>query len=173
VSLYKVIQYIKYRWKAQGRHGTHSPFVYAFIEDLLIKSKSGDALINDIKRYFQFEEILECTKVQEGVLTFAPVAVGNIVEGNNPKYATLTGFSRLYIFREVASSKPLLEDLILKMRPEDVLLIMPLYTARDHMMQWEVIKNNKKVKLSIDLFDMGLLFFREEFKEKQAFVLKY
>lgn len=30
-----VFEYIKYRWNARGRHGTHSPFVYDFVDKCL------------------------------------------------------------------------------------------------------------------------------------------
>lgn len=38
---------------------------------------------------------------------------------------------------------------------------------------WEEIKNNTEVTLSLDLFYVGIVFFRKEQKEKEHFVLKY
>lgn len=38
---------------------------------------------------------------------------------------------------------------------------------------WEKIKGNEKVRLTLDLFHFGLVFFRAEQKEKEHFVLKY
>ena len=32
VPVNKVLEYINYRWKSKGRHGTHSPFVYDFVD---------------------------------------------------------------------------------------------------------------------------------------------
>lgn len=37
---------------------------------------------------------------------------------------------------------------------------------------WETVVANPAVKMSIDVFDFGLLFFKEAFKEKQHFVLR-
>jgi predicted O-methyltransferase YrrM len=38
---------------------------------------------------------------------------------------------------------------------------------------WEEIKNHPEVTLSLDLFSVGIIFFRKEQKEKEHFVLKY
>ena len=173
MTLYEAIQYLKYKWKAKGRHGTHSPFVYAFIEEVLMNAKSREALMKNIKHYFQFREILECAKTQDGMLTFLPASIGNLPEDSPRQRSILKGFNRLYIFKPETTNPLIFKELLLQMKAEDVLLIMPLYTTKDHNSQWEVIKNDQKVRLSMDLFDMGLLFFREEFKEKQAFALKY
>jgi hypothetical protein len=35
VTLHAIIEYLKYRIKAKGRHGTHSPFVYALVDQVL------------------------------------------------------------------------------------------------------------------------------------------
>jgi len=173
VTLHETIQYINYKWNAKGRHGTHSPFVYAFIEEVLMRAESKGGLVKNIKHYFQFEDIFEYSKTQEGMPTFLPVVMDNPVEDSRRKTATLGGFSRLYIFSPEATNPLFFKELLSKMRPEDVLLITSLYKTKAHTSQWEVIKNDQKVKLSMDLFDIGLLFFREEFKEKQEFVLKY
>jgi hypothetical protein len=38
---------------------------------------------------------------------------------------------------------------------------------------WEKICKDDRVTLSIDLFFIGLVFFRKEFREKQHFVIRY
>lgn len=38
---------------------------------------------------------------------------------------------------------------------------------------WDEIKNHSEVTLSIDLFYVGIIFFRKEQKEKEHFILKY
>ena len=38
---------------------------------------------------------------------------------------------------------------------------------------WEIIKSDPAVHLSIDLFFMGVVFFKDEFKIKQHFTIRY
>jgi predicted O-methyltransferase YrrM len=38
---------------------------------------------------------------------------------------------------------------------------------------WKEIKNDKQITMSIDLFYFGIVLFKDEFKEKQHFILKY
>ena len=38
---------------------------------------------------------------------------------------------------------------------------------------WENIKQDPAVTCSIDLFFIGIVFFRKEFKEKQHFVIRF
>ena len=44
-------EYIKYRWKAKGRHGIHSPFVYDFVDNCL-KIKLDDQTKDNLKKLF-------------------------------------------------------------------------------------------------------------------------
>jgi len=38
---------------------------------------------------------------------------------------------------------------------------------------WETIKKDAAVTCSIDLFFIGIVFFRKEFKEQQHFVIRF
>lgn len=51
MTLHAFTAYIKYRLKAKSRHGIHSPFVYAFIDNCLGK-KSKNSLEQRINEYF-------------------------------------------------------------------------------------------------------------------------
>ncbi len=38
---------------------------------------------------------------------------------------------------------------------------------------WKEIKTDKRVSLTIDLFYIGIVFFRKENKEKENFIIKF
>lgn len=50
MNLHSFIQYLKYRRIALGRHGMHSPFVYALVEDC-IQRPDGRSLLKRIQSY--------------------------------------------------------------------------------------------------------------------------
>lgn len=51
MSFHTFIEYLKYRLKAKGRHGTHSPFVYAFVDQVLM-DKSPVPFKEKLETYF-------------------------------------------------------------------------------------------------------------------------
>jgi hypothetical protein len=54
-----------------------------------------------------------------------------------------------------------------------VLIFDDIYWTADMTKAWEEIKTHPAVTLSIDLYKVGLIFFRKENKQKEHFCLKY
>lgn len=57
--------------------------------------------------------------------------------------------------------------------PGSVLIFDDIHWTRGMESAWKEIIAHPSVTVSIDLFFVGLVFFREEFREKQHFVLRY
>jgi len=79
------------------------------------------------------------------------------VDGNHRKEPTLNYFNQL----------------LLKKRPETILVFDDIHWSREMEEAWELIKSHPSVKCAIDLFFIGVIFFREEFKEKQDFIIRF
>ncbi len=63
---------------------------------------------------------------------------------------------------------------LLKITNENSVLIFDdIYWSEGMTKAWEEIKNHSTVTLSIDLYKIGLIFFRKENKQKEHFCLKY
>jgi predicted O-methyltransferase YrrM len=79
------------------------------------------------------------------------------VDGNHQKEATLRYF------------KLLSEKII----PSSILIFDDIHWSKEMEEAWTLIKEHPSVKLSIDLFFMGLVFFSYDFRAKQHFIIRY
>jgi len=79
------------------------------------------------------------------------------IDGNHKYEATLKYFN----------------ELLKSTNENSVLIFDDIYWTPDMTKAWEEIKANPAVTLSIDLYKVGLVFFRKENKQKEHFCLKY
>lgn len=56
---------------------------------------------------------------------------------------------------------------------EDILVFDDIHWSKGMEKAWEEIKKNERVSCSIDLFFVGVVFFRKEFKEKLHFTIRF
>jgi len=98
----------------------------------------------------RFEETLALTLKQMEPIDFA------YIDGNHREKPTLQYF-------EMISEK---------MRPNSVVAIGDIYWSKEMESAWESIKNHPLVTLTIDLFDLGLVFFRRDRVAKEHFRLR-
>jgi len=78
------------------------------------------------------------------------------MDGNHKKVPTLHYFN---LFLE-------------KINTNSIVVIDDIHWSTEMEEAWESLINSEKVRLSIDLFRMGILFFRKELS-KQHFIIKY
>ena len=96
-------------------------------------------------------------QVLEGVLDAAgPIGLA-FVDGNHRREPTLRYFDRL----------------IVRASPSSVLIFDDIHWSEEMEEAWAAIKKDTRVFLTVDLFFVGLVFFREEFKVKQDFVVRF
>ena len=55
---------------------------------------------------------------------------------------------------------------------ETVFVFDDIYWSKEMSLAWNEIKNHSKVKITIDLFEIGIVFFRKQQNEKQHYILK-
>jgi len=56
---------------------------------------------------------------------------------------------------------------------ETTIIIRDIHSTAKHTRYWNRMVKDERVRLSIDVYSRGLLLFKDEFKEKQHFILKY
>jgi hypothetical protein len=62
---------------------------------------------------------------------------------------------------------------ITKAHNNTILVFDDIHWSKEMELAWSEIKNNPLVRCTIDIFFLGFVFFREEFKEKQDFVIRF
>jgi hypothetical protein len=158
-------QKIKYWRKAQNRHDIHSPFVYGFVEQILNgKWKSAlRAMDNPV-------EGVALNKKQERLLsqiiTYYRVSVVNLNEKPLKTAANNPDLVALWIYTDVPD-KPI------NCSASDIVVFLGIHSSKKTFRSWELHCQNTTVRLSLDVFEAGILFFRKDFIVKQHFVLKY
>jgi predicted O-methyltransferase YrrM len=116
------------------------------------------------KRNFENLEIRN-TEIIEGNFddTLFPVVRGlsmvdfAFIDGNHRREPTIRYF----------------QQLLTKTNNDSILVFDDIHWSSEMEAAWEMIKNNASVTSSIDLFFIGIVFFRKEFKEKQHFVIRF
>ena len=79
------------------------------------------------------------------------------IDGNHTKETTLNYFTLL----------------IEKSHNETIMVFDDINWSEGMQEAWDIIRKNERVKISIDLFYMGILFFRKEQKEQEHFVIRF
>jgi predicted O-methyltransferase YrrM len=65
------------------------------------------------------------------------------------------------------------QELLLKTYEHSILVFDDIHWSGEMEAAWQTIKNHDAVTCSIDLFFIGIIFFRKEFKEKQHFKISF
>jgi predicted O-methyltransferase YrrM len=104
----------------------------------------------------------------------------NLLEGNFdellPKVLpTLKGRKLIFVdgnHRYEATRQYFLQSLAF-LDQDDVLVFDDIHWSEEMEKIWSEIKNHQQVACTIDLFFIGIVFFRKEFKEKQDFSIRF
>lgn len=65
------------------------------------------------------------------------------------------------------------KELLAKTNNDSILVFDDIHWSSEMEAAWESIKNNAAVTCSIDLFFIGIILFRKEFKDKQDFEIRF
>lgn len=65
------------------------------------------------------------------------------------------------------------QQLLPHLHNDSILVFDDIHWSREMEDAWHTIKQQEAVRCSIDLFFIGIVFFRQEFKEKQEFTIRF
>jgi predicted O-methyltransferase YrrM len=123
------------------------PEIYKFANQLILKSKVNNIKTRNGNFNIEFPKLL--AEIENLDLLY--------VDGNHSYDATITYFKLA----------------LTKKNSQSIFVFDDINWSNDMQKAWKEIYSNKEVKLSLDFFYFGILFFRTEQKEKEHFVLKF
>jgi hypothetical protein len=195
-----VQDYLRHGITANNRHGIHSPFVYQLIDTVIYnhhdqkayhevaaetKAQSIKAnsrlplkvlkLIYRLTQHFNPANIVE---IGEGgntshyIRKAAPGA--KIIEVNDVDFKNRPGTTiDMIIFNNDVLNLQLFHTLLNVVHPNTVMIFTGVHNNAANKQGWEDVKRNPQVTLTIDLFWIGLVFFKSGRAEKEHFRIKY
>lgn len=164
----------------------HSPFVFdlvtkcfydktKFPEYFHLKNNSKkNKLFFRVLRYFQPKTILKIGNSNEIETNMFSSEITSIEEFQKNKISKNDNAYDLVYFNKNQSQKSTLEyfEILLPTVTNDsVWIINDIHESIENENTWEIIKNDPKIKVTIDTFDFGMVFFRAE-QEKEHFVIR-
>ena len=183
-----ICEFIKYKWKAKGRHGIHSPFIFSLVEkgiqsELInsnfqsqnSKNLHFEQFVFKLLRYFKTQNIfIDEKKELTDWETFFRKNFSSLKIQLNLKELNKSSKNSSFDLIFISNSNQLLEKL-LTLKPysknETVFLIEGIRSNKYIFEDWRKLCEMKTFHVSIDFFQSGLLIMRSQ-QEKEHFTLK-
>lgn len=135
----------------------------------LITMEGANAVADVARNNFEKLKLKNCL-IEQGNFDFtlpAVIRALNVVEGSSVDFAFIDGNHC-----QEPTERYFLE-LLSKTNNDSILIFDDIHWSPEMEAAWETIKAHSSVRCSIDLFFIGIVFFREEFREKQHFSVRF
>jgi len=192
------VDYIKHRLTAKSRHGTHSPFVYKLVDEVIYDfsakkvydeiEKQRKKLLNDGRaglntRLLQLMYRLAYNHPSQMVILLGPDLGKESLYLAKAKPGTLIvtqriedSFSLDFVYITGAYTKETMlnyfNTCLPKVHENTLLVFNDIYRSKGMKEAWKEIKAHPKVTVTIDLFWIGLVYFRKG-QVKEHFKIKF
>jgi hypothetical protein len=182
--------YLLHRFKAKNRHGLHSPFVYRLVDEVIYDFRAKK-VYNEVEKLRSNNKTGNLPKVDQLLYRL----VEDMKPGNLMVLGPVDGVTKLYLQKAVAEINTNLdnsgrldlvlieadekeqilkyfEDCLPKVYDNTMLVLNGIYKNDSMKQAWQQIKLNPKVTVTVDLFWMGLVFFRSG-QVKEDFLTRF
>ena len=188
---FKLKAKIKFYRQANNAHGLHSPFAFTFYNDLKAQFKKANFTPKNLSDFSKKENRIISALLE--VLKPNQVLIISDKDENTSKWKTMFGnksqvsvaqslnslslkptiFDLIILSKFLVISKEELVDKLTPLISNDTVVIIPhIHASKNAISKWESLIEEKSVRVSMDLFFIGLLFFRKE-STKQDFQLRF
>lgn len=163
--MYRFISYIQFLLTSTNQHGVHSPFVYNFITKGLYTKKRKNQSIAEYAlttaiSYFNYKRI--------GILPADNYIKERLYADFDNLDFDSAPFDVLFMHEDIKSIDHIPSELYTN---DSVMVVKDMYKDQKAKNSWERIKELSQVKVTIDLFYCGLVFFRKE-QAKEHFKIR-
>ena len=171
IRLYKYFNYYFNASNGKG-HGVHSPFVFNFISSIL-NNKELKQEANYSNKYRALLIRMVAYYMPEVVMEFeaTPSNKADVLE--EIENADTIGLLHVKQNKNAAQLMIYFNAAIKKVNTESILIFDNIHDSKEMENSWEAIKMHKEVKLTIDLYKLGIVFFRQEQLEKESFTIRF
>lgn len=189
----RFFEIIKYSWKAKGRHGIHSPFVYDLVDNCFQLALSKNQLktvalklgtkSTSIKLLTQLAKHLGFRRVSTNLQSFETLQSFLYQQNIQVEVDALIfpkeeekEFPTSLIFIECSQFDPSAWENILELIPslddQSMIVLSGIRTKHFPLNDWNELISHFSFHFTADLFHFGLLS-KRTFQEKEHFVLRY
>lgn len=185
--IFRIQSYLQFLWHSKNEHGVHSPFVFLLLTHCFYnkKIKLPAATLSQYKGVQSKKSRLLYKIIQylspKSILIIGPATYEKeVITFGNPKATIDIGIAidtAIYNCIYFSSNNPLaityktIESLFLTIENDSFWILEDIHANAASEALWEKIKSNPKVKVTIDTYRLGLVFFRRE-QEKEHFIIR-
>lgn len=170
----KGLFWFNYKLFSNSLHGTHSPFVYKFLEEVVYKTMP----INNDKVYLEYS-YLNTKKYNDLFLRMIQYFnIDTILETNGKSdfelIETINKINsiELMVFDAEKNKFDLYEHSLTKINECSIFVFDGIRSNDNQLNFWKKIQSDKRSIVTIDLFEIGLVFFRTQ-QPKENFLIDY
>jgi hypothetical protein len=193
-----LLKYLQYYWVASNSkgHGIHSPFVFKFIQEILNGKSPLTAIENNTPAVKQILDQIEAA-VSAPLTPKNKIVIARLLQWLNPITTLVTGDKKQFDAKTVMQANGTYEavekiDFVFigegqdgatilqsvnrvfdKMHSNSWLILHGIHADSNMETVWNTLKEHSNIRLSIDLFTIGILFCRKEQKEQEHFIIRY
>lgn len=154
--MYQFLSYLSFYFQATNQHGVHSPFIYDYVTKCLYK-KSNLRLPVSLKILVKSLHYFECTTVG---LIHEKTNTAEKIKNVCPDISfTLTKSDALYSAIEHLEFEDIKPS---QLHNDTVLVVNNIHRSATNFKNWEALKELPQVRVTLDLFYCGVVFFRKE-----------
>ena len=196
-----LLKYLQYYWVASNSkgHGIHSPFVFKFIQEMLNGKSPLTAIENNTPAVKQILDQIEAA-VSAPLTPKNKIVIARLLQWLNPITILVTGDKKQFdadsaintnakigstqsvesidfaFIGEGQDGATILQSVnrvMDKMHSNSWLILHGIHADSNMETVWNTLKEHSNIRLSIDLFTIGILFCRKEQKEQEHFIIRY